>query len=184
MARRPKRTYNQATGKWEVEKLWDYRDDDGYYWKDGVQVDNSGRPIYDAQGNEQGAAPADENNVTLNPTDMTIDKYDPRNLITTDQGEIRPHPSQAEEDYYAALDAGEDPKITQAHLDEIAPGAGQMYVSDFYDEGPRRQSFQPGSEPTTQAGSMRRIIQDKSKGATSTRNIAPSLLNRKASANA
>ena len=59
-----------------------------------------------------------------------------------------------------------------------------MYVSDFYDEGPRRQSFQPGSEPTTQAGSMRRIIQDKSKGATSTRNIAPSLLNRKASANA
>ena len=182
MARRPKRTYNQATGKWEVEKLWDYRDDDGYYWKDGVQVDNSGRPIYDAQGNEQGAAPADENNVTLNPTDQTIDKYDPRNLITTDDGEIRPHPSQAEEAYYAALDAGEDPKITQEHLNEISPGAGQMYVSDLYDVGPKKQSFMSGSDPKTQSGSMRRVIQDRTKGATSTRNVAPTLLNRKANA--
>ena len=64
MARRPKRTYNEATGQWEVEKLWDHRDEQGFYWKDGVQVDSSGVPIYDAQGNEQGAAPADENNVT------------------------------------------------------------------------------------------------------------------------
>jgi hypothetical protein len=44
MAVRPKRTYNVATGQWEVQTLWDSRDDDGNYWKDGVQVDSSGRP--------------------------------------------------------------------------------------------------------------------------------------------
>jgi len=42
--KRPKRTYNEETGEWEVERLWDSRDDDGKYWKDGVQVDSSGRP--------------------------------------------------------------------------------------------------------------------------------------------
>ena len=41
-----------------------------------------------------------------------------------------------------------------------------------------------GQEGHDIAGSMRRIIEDKTKGATSTRYIAPSLLNRKASANA
>ena len=94
MARRPKRTYNQATGKWEVEKLWDHRDDDGFYWKDGVQVDSSGRPIYDAQGNEQGAETPGSAEATSTPGtgvdggplpevgDETIDQDDPRNLVT------------------------------------------------------------------------------------------------------
>jgi hypothetical protein len=59
---RPKRTYNETTGKWEVQKLWDSQRD-GKYWKKGnadnnfmdIEVDSSGVPIYDAQGNEQGA---------------------------------------------------------------------------------------------------------------------------------
>jgi len=94
MARRPKRTYNQATGKWEVEKLWDHRDDDGFYWKDGVQVDSSGVPIYDAQGNEQGAETPGSAEATSTPGtglgggelpevgDESISQDDPRNLVT------------------------------------------------------------------------------------------------------
>ena len=91
---RPKRTYNQETGQWEVEKLWDTRDDDGLYWKDGVQVDSSGVPIYDAQGNEQGAETPGSAEATSTPGtgvgggelpvvgDQTIEQDDPRNLVT------------------------------------------------------------------------------------------------------
>lgn len=32
--------------------------------------------------------------------------------------------SQAEIDYYAALDQGQDPELTQAHLDEVQAGTG------------------------------------------------------------
>ena len=108
MARRPKRTYNQATGQWEVEKLWDSQDDDGKYWKDGVEVDSSGRPIHDAQGNEQGAETPGSATATSTPG----------SILTTHE------PSQAEKDYYAALDAGETPEITQEHLNEIGQGEG------------------------------------------------------------
>lgn len=94
MAVRPKRTYNQETGQWEVEKLWDTRDSDGLYWKDGVQVDSSGVPIYDAQGNEQGAEdPMSAEATSTEATgvgggdlpvvgDETIEQDDPRNLVT------------------------------------------------------------------------------------------------------
>ena len=92
MAIRPKRTYNQETGEWEVGKLWDSRDDNGFYFKNGVQVDSSGRPIYDAQGNEQGAETPGSPGATSTPGtgvggsplpemgDETISSDDPRNL--------------------------------------------------------------------------------------------------------
>ena len=93
MARRPKRTYNQETGQWEVEKLWDSRDDQGRYWKNGVQVDSSGRPWqetedelkeYYASGGEQTSTPG--TGVDGGPLpevgDQTIDQDDPRNLVT------------------------------------------------------------------------------------------------------
>ena len=154
MAKRPKRTYNQQPGQWEVEKLWDSRDDQGRYWKDGIQVDSSGRPwqqiedemkeYYDA-GGEQTSTPG--TGVGGGPVpevgDETIEMDDPRNLTTVGSS-IMPW-SEAQQ-----LKAG-----------------GTM-----------------GQEGHDIAGSMRRIIEDKTKGATSTRNIAPSLLNRKASANA
>ena len=136
-----------------------------------------------APGSEVNTFTKDDEGNTVVTTDTYGVSGDESTKTTTTET-IPREKSQAEIDYYAALDAGNDPKITQAHLDEISAGAGQMYVSDFYDEGPRRQSFMPGSEATSQAGSLRRIVQDKTKGAISTRNIAPSLLNRKASANA
>ena len=164
MAKRPKRTYNQATGQWETEKLWDHQDDQGFYWKDGVQVDSSGRPIYDAQGNEQGAAPADENNVTLNPTDQAQ--------------------SQAELDYYASFDEEGNPTeattISQEHLDEIQGGlgieAGDPGFLTLDDIGNNKgsakigQSYASGREGVTKSGSVRRGINQKK--------TAPSILTR------
>lgn len=164
MARRPKRTYNQATGQWEFEKLWDYRDDDGYYWKDGVQVDNSGRPIYDAQGNEQGAETPGSPEATSTPGtgvdggplpemgDETIEWDDPRNLINVGS-DIMP--------YVDAVTAG---------------------LVGRPDSNNQNQSFIAGSKPISQASSLRRVIEDRTKGASSTRKVAPSLLNRKANA--
>ena len=141
MARRPKRTYNEATGQWEVEKVWDFRDDQGFYWKDGVQVDSKGRPIpVNEQGQNTDGAPADENNVTLNPTEQYLSEDDPRNLISVGSKIM----SQAE-----------------------ARGGGSM-----------------GQEGQDISGSMRRIVEDQTKGAASTRNIAPSLINKKAKQNA
>jgi len=55
MARRPNRTYNEETGEWEVEKLWDSQDDQGRYWKDGLQVDRYGEP-WKPMTDEQAAA--------------------------------------------------------------------------------------------------------------------------------
>ena len=85
-------------------------------------------------------APADENNVTLNPTEQYLSEDDPRNLISVGSKIM----SQAE-----------------------ARGGGSM-----------------GQEGQDISGSMRRIVEDQTKGAASTRNIAPSLINRKAKQNA
>jgi len=56
-------------------------------------------------------------------------------------------PSQAEIDYYGAQDAGETPEITQAHLDEIAPGAGPMQESDFEDTESQEEKDDPSNQP-------------------------------------
>ena len=49
----------------------------------------------------------------------TIEQYQEKqesSILTSDS------PSQAEQDYYASLDSGEDPEITQDHLNEIGMG--------------------------------------------------------------
>tara|TARA_R110002020_G_scaffold4882_2_gene20986 strand:- start:468 stop:851 length:384 start_codon:yes stop_codon:yes gene_type:complete len=85
MAKRPKRTYNVTTGEWEVEKLWDSRDDQGRYFKDGVQVDSSGRP-WEPMTEEQAALNTSTpgTGVGGGPLpemgDETISPDDPRNL--------------------------------------------------------------------------------------------------------
>ena len=91
MARRPKRTYNQETGQWEVEQFYDSQDDQGRYWKDGIQVDSSGRPwqktedemIEHYETNENTSTPG--TGVGGGPLpevgDESIGTDDPRNII-------------------------------------------------------------------------------------------------------
>jgi len=88
--KRPKRTYNEATGEWEVEKFYDSRDDQGRYWKDGIQVDSSGRPwqktedemIEHYETNENTSTPGTGVGGGEVPEvgDQTIDIDDPKNI--------------------------------------------------------------------------------------------------------
>jgi len=59
-------------------------------------------------------------------------------------------PSQAEINYYTALDAGETPKITQAHLDEIGVGEGGEGLT-VDDVGPANEP-NPEEEPVEMPG--------------------------------
>jgi hypothetical protein len=60
-------------------------------------------------------------------------------------------PSQAEIDYYASLDAGEDPEMTQEHLDETGVGEGGegMTTEDVGSGDDDSGDFDPGSEVNT-----------------------------------
>ena len=86
MARRPKRTYNEETGKWEVDKFYDTRDDQGRYWKDGIQVDRYGEP-WKPMTDEQAAANTSTPGTGVGGGELpevgdeSIDIDDPRNLI-------------------------------------------------------------------------------------------------------
>ena len=148
MARRPKRTYNQATGKWEVEKLWDHRDDDGFYWKDGVQVDSSGVPIYDAQGNEQGAETPGSPEATSTPG--TVEVANPKKQSGDDWGMEDPLEGSDEPDF--ANFTQEDWKAYNAQIeaesDEGPPDIpGEVdssgFSSDFTDSGQQTSTDQP-----------------------------------------
>ena len=59
-------------------------------------------------------------------------------------------PSQAEIDWYAAMDAGEDPVITQDHLNEIGMGEGGEGLT-VDDVGPA-QEVDPDEEPEEMEG--------------------------------
>jgi len=86
MARRPKRTYNQETGEWEVEQFYDSRDDQGRYFKDGIEVDRYGDP-WVPMTEEQAAANTSTpgTGVGGGPVpavgDQSISEDDPRNII-------------------------------------------------------------------------------------------------------
>ena len=180
---RPKKT--PPGFKWQGNKLVPLESttytEEGGWEVDPSQLEEPPPPV-DSQGNtlltNQDYDPGSEVNTFTkddqNDTVVTTDTYgvsgdDSTKTTTTET--IPRERSQAEIDYYAALDAGEDPKITQEHLNEIAPGAGQMYVSDFYGEqgpGVRQTQETPATE---KSGSLRRGI----------RKMAPSLINKKAS---
>jgi len=86
MAKRPKRTYNQETGEWDVEQFYDSQDDQGRYWKDGIEVDRYGNP-WGPLTPEQVAGNTSTPGTGVGGTevpevgDQSISADDPRNII-------------------------------------------------------------------------------------------------------
>jgi len=129
MARRPKRTYNQETGKWEVERLWDSRDAQGRYWKDGVEVDQKGFAL----------GPGGMRKVT--PKKVTPKKVTPVDDRDTDgDGVVSPEEREA-----AWAKNPKNPKSVN-HPDYVAPGG------TFQDIDPNKDTVEDASVSTPGTG--------------------------------
>ena len=116
------------------------------YSRDGQEIDKDGMPVQKEEPpsnvgddgqylppgvTEVPSAEKEAANYKAEQLRVAKEEKEKRQSLITQAQSDNPNPdegdrekSQAEIDYYAALDAGEDPKITQDHLDEIGVGEG------------------------------------------------------------